>query len=106
MSRDDKGKVVDIGQAIKNLKDEIPPDMAKLAVWRKGLQAPTTFVVQEDVGREVQADFLSMVNQGTAGALSFETYNDGGGRRSHTYFDVEDIVGLTLEFAVLALATS
>lgn len=87
------------------INDQLPIDMSKLAVWRKGLPQPTTFLVTEDVGRSVMTAFDSAVRSGTEGTvLRFDTYNDGGGRRSTTFMDCEDVVGLTLEFASIRLA--
>lgn len=88
-----------------NIRDGLPIDMSKMAIWRKGLPSPITFLIEEEAGREVQAKFLGAVRGGLEGfTLTFDTYYDGTGRRSTSVMDTADIVGITLEYATLQLA--
>ncbi len=82
------------------INDGLPIDMAKMALWRHGLPNPTVFLVKEDDGRKVMDEFSVARRSGQEGVvLSFDTYNDGNGRRSTTVLDAGSIVGVTLEFA-------
>lgn len=96
--------IVDIGRAVRDIAaqgQQIPADMAKMAIWRKGLPAPTTFVVEESEGRRVIQDWAN-----GHGVFTFKTYSDGTGRRSETTMLASEVVGLTLEYATIQLVSA
>lgn len=91
--------------AIDPLRDEqgTPHDMAKLAVWRKGLPQPTTFVVLESIGRSLIRQYEDACNGGYIALLTFSTYPDPEVlRRSKSSFRSDDVVGVTLEYSPLS----
>lgn len=102
------GKVVDLASVrptVDPTRDEngVPHDMAKMAVWRKGLPQPTTFVVREAEGREVVKQYLHAKDSGFPTGLSFSTYPDAETvRRSQSLFWSDDVVGITLEYSPLS----
>lgn len=93
--------VTPIDAAARQVREQVPVDMAKMALWRKGLPNPTTFLVKEEDGRAVMRAFEEGVP-----FLSFKTYYDGTGRQSQTVIQTVEVVGVTLEYATLQLTTA
>lgn len=99
-----------------------PIDCAQLVFWRRRLPQPLGFQVQEEEARKIRDQFHDYLNERhmldgnneedniffnkTKHVVVFTTYNLGTGKRSKTVLDLEDVVGVTVEFSTIKFSGS
>lgn len=88
-----------------SIHDGRPVDEAQIALWRPNVASPIAFKVEEREGRRVLEQWKIYLRTGDASAtLHFSTYADGSGRRSESWFQCDELCGVTLEYATIAIA--
>ena len=81
-------------------KPSLPVNAAQLCLWRRDMPAPTVFVVEDKLAHEVRNKFAN-----GEPVLTFQSYQDGSGRRSDTTVKAEALDAVTVEYATLKIAS-